>query len=252
MKIAVGNSRMDKIWKNKDITWEEFCSRVSVTIRTAESVSEYKKLTKNKQDSIKDVGGFVGGALKEGKRKNGYVLCRSMLTLDMDYAVPDIWDKINLFDFICCIYSTHKHTPENPRLRLVIPLFHEISEDEYPAISRMIAKEIGIDLFDDTTYEPSRLMYWPSTSSDGEFYYKEKGGNALDPDKYLSMYKDWRDASMWPVSSRQSEAVIRSISQQKDPLSKDGATGAFCRAYSIEDVIDNFLSDIYEPSVMNG
>lgn len=253
MKIAVGNSRMDKKWKNKDISWEDFCNRVSATIRTTETVSEYRKLTKNKQDAIKDVGGFVGGALKEGKRKNGHILCRDLLTLDMDYATPGIWDGITmLHDFKCSTYSTHKHTNENPRLRLIIPLSREISEDEYPAVSRMVAKEIGIDLFDDTTYEPVRLMYWPSTPSDGEFFYKEKDGTPLDPDKYLAMYKDWRDTSTWPVSSRQSEVVKRSITQQADPLSKEGVVGAFCRAYSIEDAIETFLSDIYERSVMEG
>jgi len=253
MKIAVGNSRMDKKWKNKDISWEDFCNRVSATIRTTETVSEYRKMTKNKQDAIKDVGGFVGGALKEGKRKNGHILCRDLLTLDMDYATPGIWDGITmLHDFKCSTYSTHKHTNENPRLRLIIPLSREISEDEYPAVSRMVAKEIGIDLFDDTTYEPVRLMYWPSTPLDGEFFYKEKDGTPLDPDKYLAMYKDWRDTSTWPVSSRQSEVVKRSITQQADPLSKEGVVGAFCRAYPIEDAIETFLTDVYEPSVMEG
>lgn len=223
MKIAVGNSRMDRKWKNRDITWEDFKNTVRTTKRTTETVSEFRKMNRARQDSIKDVGGFVGGALREGKRRNGYVLCRSMLTLDMDYAKPDTWDMIeSLHDWQCCVYSTHKHTPEAPRLRLIIPLSREVSEDEYPALGRMVAKEIGIDLFDDTTYEASRLMYWPSTPSDGEFVFREKDGILLDPDVYLSKYADWRDTSMWPVSSRQSEVVRRQITRQADPLTKEG------------------------------
>lgn len=253
MKIAVGNSRMDKKWKNRDISWEDLCQRVSVTIRTTETVEEYRKLKKGAQDNIKDVGGFVGGQLREGRRKNGMVLCRSMLTLDMDYGKPGVWDEIDLLhDFKCCVYSTHKHTPEHPRLRMIIPLARDITEEEYPAVSRMVAKEIGIDLFDDTTYEACRLMYWPSTSANGEFFYKTKDGPLLDPDAYLAKYADWRDASTWPVSSRQSEAVRRSITQQADPLEKPGIVGAFCRAYTIEEAIETFLSDVYEPSSMNG
>ena len=253
MKIAVGNSRMDKKWKNREISWEELCQKVSVTIRTTETVQEYRKLKKGAQDNIKDVGGFVGGALREGRRKNGMVLCRSMLTLDMDYGKPGIWEEIDmLHDFKCCIYSTHKHTPENPRLRMIIPLSREISEEEYPAVARMVAKEIGIDLFDDTTYEACRLMYWPSTSINGEFFFQTKDGVELNPDYYLAKYDDWHDASTWPVSSRQSEAVRHSITQQADPLTKPGIVGAFCRAYTIEEAIDTFLSDIYEPSSMNG
>lgn len=253
MKIAVGNSRMDKKWKNQDISWEDLCARCGSTIRTTETVEEYRKLKKGQQDGIKDVGGFVGGHLREGRRKNGMVLCRSLLTLDMDYGTPDIWDEITLFhDFKCCVYSTHKHTPEHPRLRMIIPLARDITEEEYPAVSRMVAKEIGIDLFDDTTYEACRLMYWPSTSANGEFFYKTKDGPLLDPDAYLAKYADWRDASTWPVSSRQSEAVRRSITQQADPLEKPGIVGAFCRAYTIEEAIETFLSDVYEPSSMNG
>ena len=253
MKIAVGNSRMDKKWKNRDISWEDLCQRVSSTIRTTETVEEYRKLKKGAQDNIKDVGGFVGGQLREGRRKNGMVLCRSMLTLDMDYGEPGIWDEIDLLhDFRCCVYSTHKHTPEHPRLRMIIPLSRDITEEEYPAVARMVAKEVGIDLFDDTTYEACRLMYWPSTSANGEFFYKTKDGPLLDPDAYLAKYVDWRDASTWPVSSRQSEAVRRSITQQADPLEKPGIVGAFCRAYTIEEAIETFLSDVYEPSSMNG
>ena len=253
MKIAVGNSRMDKKWKNREISWEDFCTKVSTTQRTTETVEEYRKLKKGMQDSVKDVGGFVGGHLREGRRKNGMVLCRSMLTLDMDYGTPGIWEEVlMLHDFKCCVYSTHKHTPESPRLRMIIPLSREVTEDEYPAVARMVAKDIGIDLFDDTTYEACRLMYWPSTSANGEFFYQTKDGAELDPDAYLNRYQDWRDASTWPVSSRQSEAVRRSIAQQTDPLTKPGVVGAFCRAYTIEDAIDTFLADIYEQSAMNG
>jgi predicted P-loop ATPase len=116
----------------------------------------------------------------------------------------------------------------------------------------MVAKEIGIDLFDDTTYEACRLMYWPSTSINGVFFYDAKDGPELDPDDYLAMYADWRDASTWPVSSRQSEAIRHSIAQQADPLTKPGVVGAFCRAYTIEEAIDTFLPDVYAPSAMNG
>ena len=79
-----------------------------------------------------------------------------------------------------------------------------------------------------------------------------RGGADLDPDVYLGKYADWHDASTWPVSGRQSEAVRRSIAQQADPLTKPGVVGAFCRAYTIEDAIETFLADTYTPSAMNG
>lgn len=253
MRIAVGNSRMDKKWKNKDISWEELKEKCSQTIRTTETVAEYRKMSKPAQDNTKDVGGFVGGALKQGKRKNGFVDGRSLLTLDLDHAAPGVWDAVTmLFDFKCLMYSTHKHTPESPRVRLIIPLTREISAEEYAPVSRMVAKDIGMEQVDDTCHEAARLMYWPSTSSDGVFLFESQDGPMLNPDVILARYKDWRDTSQWPMSSRQSEIVKRTIAKQADPLEKEGVVGAFCRSYSIEEAIDSFIPDIYKPSAMTG
>lgn len=253
MRIAVGNSRMDKKWKNKDISWDDFKQKCSQTIRTTETVAEYRKMSKPAQDNAKDVGGFVGGALKQGKRKNGFVDGRSMLTLDLDHAVPEVWDAVTmLFDFKCLMYSTHKHTPEAPRVRLIIPLSREVSAEEYAPVSRMVAKDIGMEMVDDTCHEAARLMYWPSTSSDGVFLFEFQDGPMLNPDDILARYKDWHDTSEWPMSSRQSEIVKRTIAKQADPLEKEGMVGAFCRAYSIQEAIDTFIPDIYKPSAMAG
>ena len=253
MKIAYGNSRMEKRWKNNEISWDDFCRRVSTTQTTTETVEEYRKMTKPQQDAVKDVGGFVGGHLRGGRRKTGTVLCRSMLTLDMDHGTPDILDELSLLNsHELCVYSTHKHTPEAPRLRLIFPLKRDVSEEEYPALARKVAQEIGMDLFDDTTYQPHRLMYWPSTSRNGEYVYQVMDGDILDPDAYLGMYDDWRDVSTWPVSSRESEAVKKAAKQQADPLAKIGAVGAFCRTYPIREAIEKFLPDVYAPSAMEG
>ena len=251
--ISTGNSRMEKRWNNVEMELDEFIERISHTIRTAETVEQYMKMTKAKQDAIKDVGGYVAGRLKGGRRKKDCVEYRTIITLDIDHAVPGVIEQIEmLYNYRCFIYSTHKHTAENPRLRLVIILSRPVSPDEYVAIARKVAEDIGIEMFDDTTYEPSRLMYWPSTSADGEFIFRDIEGEPLNPDDVLSRYKDWRDSSEWPVSSRQQNIVQREMRKQADPLSKDGVIGAFCRTYTIEEAISNFIPDVYQPSAMPG
>lgn len=253
IRLSTGNSRMEKKWNLAEMELSDFRERISTTRRTSETVEQYRKMSKAQQDSIKDVGGFVLGTLKGGRRKKDTVLTRSGLTLDMDYGTPDIMDEIEMFfDFHCMIYSTHKHTPEKPRLRLIIPLSREVTPDEYGAVARKVAEEIGIELFDDTTYEPSRLMYWPSTSADGEFVFREIEGKVLDPDAVLAKYKDWRNTAEWPVSQRQQTIVQRNIQKQANPLEKPGIVGAFCRTYSIRDAIDTFLQDTYKHSAMPG
>lgn len=253
IRLCTGNSRMEKRWNLTEMELDEFRGRISVTHRTAETVEQYRKLSKAKQDDIKDVGGFVLGTLKDGRRKKNSVLTRSALTLDMDYALSDTIEQIEMFfSFKCYFYSTHKHTAEKPRLRLIIPLAREVSPDEYSAVARKVAEEIGIELFDDTTYEPSRLMYWPSTSADGEFVFREIDGDLLDPDEVLAKYKDWRNSAEWPVSKRQQTVVQREVKKQADPLEKSGTVGAFCRTYSVTDAIDTFISDVYRKSSMPG
>lgn len=251
--ISVGNSRMDKHWNRLTLALDEFRERIATTRHTAETVEQYRKLSKAQQDGIKDVGGFVMGTLRDGRRKKDSVISRSGLTLDMDYADADIIDQLEmLFGFHCWVYSTHKHTPEKPRLRLIIPLTREVTPDEYMAVARRVAADIGIEQFDDTTYEPSRLMYWPSTSVDGEFVFREIGGPLLDPDVILARYKNWRDVSEWPVSNRQQTIVLRETRKQADPTQKSGAIGAFCRAYTVSEAIEAFLPDVYKPSAMTG
>lgn len=253
IRLSTGNSRTDKRWNLAEMELNEFRDRISATRRTAETVEQYKKLSKARQDDIKDVGGFVLGTLKGGRRKKDCVLTRSGLCLDMDYALPDIIEQIEMFcSFKCWLYSTHKHIPGKPRLRLIIPLGREVSPDEYSAVARKVAEEIGIELFDDTTYEPSRLMYWPSTSADGEFLFREVDGELLNPDEVLAKYTDWRNSAQWPVSKRQQTVVQREVKKQADPLEKQGAVGAFCRAYSMTAAVDTFLADVYRKSAMPG
>ncbi|WP_242862719.1 virulence-associated E family protein [Clostridium botulinum] len=247
--LATGNSKTSKHWKNKSIMYSALVEKLNQTTRTPETYAEYKKMSKTERDRIKDVGGFVGGSLKEGRRKAENVQNRTLLTLDLDYVDGDIWSSIELlYDFSVLMYSTHTHAPDNQRLRLVIPLSRPVLPDEYQAISRKVADDIGIDQFDDTTYEPCRLMYWPSTSSDGEYVFKIQDLPWLNPDEILDRYTfGWEDVSYWPESSRARAKLNKAISKQEDPLSKKGIIGAFCRTYSISESIDEFLSDVYVP-----
>lgn len=250
--IATGISRNTKIWKNTNISWDELVKRLEKTQRTSETQGEYKNMTKTQQDSIKDVGGFVGGRLKGGSRKRGCVEARSLLTLDADFAGEDFCEAIDMFaEYTYCIYSTHKHTAEKPRLRLVIPLSRECSADEYEAVARKIAENIGIDMFDDTTYQPQRLMYWPSTSIDGEYIFRHCENKLLDVSRVLAQYDDWHDVTQWPCSSRTVKSKERLLKKQEDPTIKNGIIGAFCRTYDVHSAIEKFLPDVYMKCVQD-
>lgn len=257
LKIAVCNHRNNSKYKNQEKPWSYIKDRNRRPIRTTETAEEYPKLPKEKRDELKDHGGFVGGWLKGGIRKNGNVISRCIGALDADNIGADddflgitrkALEGVEYF-----IYSTHKHRPEAPRYRIVILFDREVSEDEYPALMRMVARQIGMDFFDDSTYQSNRMMYWSSCPSNGVFFFEEGIGEPMAVDRYLGMYADWRDSTQWPTSSRQSEVVKHSVLQQQDPLSKDGLIGAFCRTYfPITEAIHTFLSDVYAPSATEG
>lgn len=256
LAIATGRSRFETNWKNKLIAWSQLVEKLSNTTRTPETFSEYRKSAKTQRDDIKDVGGFVGGSIKQGRRKAENIANRTLLTLDMDEVTGSsgaVWDLITMLNgFAIVMYSTHSHTAERPRLRLVIPLARPVMGDEYQAIARALASDIGIDQFDDTTYEPHRLMYWPSTSQDADYVFEFQDGPWLDPDEVLSRYPDWRDVSYWPESSRQAARITGQMAKQEDPLAKQGIVGAFCRAYPIQEAIEVFLSETYVPTGHEG
>lgn len=247
MIISTASNRRSKRWKSIDLSWSELRERLSKTVRTTETVSEYRKMSKTEQDSIKDVGGFVGGRLMDGRRRRSSVVGRSLITLDADYASTDLWEEVKLLcPYECCVYSTHKHSPQAPRLRFIFPLNREVTVEEYEPISRKVAEMIGIDYFDPTTHDPSRQMYWPSTSADGEFFYDHLKGDYIDADAVLSEYKDWRDHSEWAVGASEKKLRDREAKHQGDPLQKSGIVGLFCRTYDIHSAIERYLPEVYE------
>ena len=249
LSISTGASRFEKQWKNKKILWSELLARLEKSQATSETHAEYVKLSKDKQDQIKDIGGFVGGHLREGKRKRGYVVNRQIVTLDLDFAPKDFWDQImnNLdIDGAFAVYSTHKHSPTSPRFRLIMPIDREVTSDEYEAIARKLAEKIGIDVFDPTTFQPTRLMYWPSNSADVEPFFNYYDAPFASADEVLAEYPDWTDVSYWPQTKGEVNKR-KPGGKQQDPLSKDNIVGAFCRTYTITGAIDAFLKDIYAP-----
>ncbi len=253
LSIAYGSSCHAKRWVNQQVTFDELCERLSQTVRTPETVEEYPKLPKSERDRAKDKGGFVGGKLKGGRRKRDTVEGRSMLTQDADHAGIGFIDSYEMLcPYASCLYTTHGHTPEAPRVRVVVPLTRDVTADEYAAISRLFAAEWGIDQFDECSHRPHQLMYWPTTPADGEYVFKRCDGEWLDPDRYLAAHPGWRDCAGLPRSVREGGIVERGRKQQEDPLGKQGVIGAFCRTYGINEAVHVFLKDIYQESALQG
>lgn len=248
--ISAGTSRKATQWNAQKMLVSELWERLKNPARSTETLSEFMSLKKAQQDEIKDVGGFVGGTLNGTRRKANNVIGRDLVTLDLD-AIPngctdDILRRVDGLGCGYCVYSTRKHHPAAPRLRVLIPLDRTVSADEYEPIARRLAEYIGLEFADPTTFEASRLMYWPSCSVDSQYIYLVGDKAFASAEGLLATYQDWQDVSSWPALIGQ-KAFTKLAVKQGDPEAKNGVVGAFCRTYDVYRAMEELLPGIYEP-----
>lgn len=250
IKITTGQSRKSTNWILQTMKWSDFLAKLSKPVRTSEKIDEFLKFSKPKQDELKDAGGFVAGTLKDNRRKAENIIDRCIVTLDADNIeagkTKDILQKISALGCSYAVYSTRKHVGYKPRLRILIPLDTAITADKYEPIARKIASLIDMSIMDKSTFEASRLMYWPSCSIDSEYVFVYEDKPFASSEGILGLYQNWKDCNEWPKFENEAEIIKRQVSKQKDPLLKENIVGAFCRVYDIPNVIDTYLSDVYE------
>ncbi|CAI3304894.1 virulence-associated protein E [Enterococcus cecorum] len=249
LTIATAQTMTAKKWKNVSVQWSELVEHFEHVVRTGETVAEFKKMTTAEQSQRKDQGAFVGGGLKGGRRKIGYVQNRSLLTLDADNAPADFPDQVSLLlDCAYALYTTHSHQVKGSRYRLVIPLAKAVETEAYQPLARLVANDLNIEYFDTTTYQAERLMHYPSASSDGVYELYVNDGPWLNAQEWLGKLDDWTDSSYWPTAKSEREVFNRKLKKAEDPLVKRGVIGAFCRTYSMTEALDKFLSEVYAPT----
>lgn len=250
--ITTANTRKATTWVRSTIDCASLVQRLSVPVRGTETYDAYTRLPKAKQDELKDVGGFVGGAFSGTRRKATEMVSRSLITLDMDAVDPGQTDEVLCrVDGMGCfaiVYSTRKHAPFSPRLRVVFPLDVDCTPDEYGAIARKAASMIGIEWCDPTTFEASRLMYWPNVCSDSEYIFWWCDKPFMCKDGMLGLYDDWRDTTKWPVVPGHEDIQRKKVDKAQNPTEKNGVVGAFCKTYSITRALEELIPGTYTPT----
>lgn len=251
ISISIGASRWSMQWTQTTMLWSELCDRLKTPVRTEETVEEYHQMKKADQGKLKDIGGFVGGTLSGLQRKAINVTGRDLITLDLDAIKPGDTDHVvrtvDSLGMAYAIYSTRSHTEHRPRLRVVVPTDRTMTVDEYEPIARKLASLIGIGMCDGTTFEASRLMYWPSCPKDAQYVYHVGDKRFLSADGMLGLYDDWHDVRSWPQvpGHEASQRERQLLSKQGDPKTKHGIVGAFCRVYGIREALDEYLPHAY-------
>lgn len=250
IEISIVTSRKASTVKRVKVSWKALCLALKRPRVDTHTLDEYLALSRDEQVELKDVGGYVGGVFSGNKRKRTELVGRDLLTFDLDglteEALPIVKERLESLGVAALVHSTRKHTDTAPRLRLIMPLDRTVTGEEYEAIARIVAGKIGIEYFDPTTFQPSRLMFKPSVCKDQVYFYGVLEGSPLNADKTLLKVPNWKDFGSLPHHSSESEKSQISANKQQDPTEKDGLIGAFCRAYTIYDVLDELIPDVYE------
>ena len=133
-----------------------------------------------------------------------------------------------------------------------MPLDKTAEADQYEPAARKLASLIGIEYCDPTTFEVNRLMYWPSCCADGIYIGEAYDRPFCGLDGLLAMYGDWKDVSQWPQVPGADAVERRRLAKQEDPTTKRGIIGAFCRTYTITEVMAKFIPGMYEETASPG
>ena len=176
-KMAVSCGKGFGIVKTVEKTWPDIVTKLSKHIETNDKES---------------VGFFVGGGFNGVKRQDEFLECRSLLTLDIDKYQGDIGglefdlDLSGWGAFVA--YSTHRHTADMPRVRIVMPLSREVSGDEYRALSQAFCREFGsLFVFDECSFKPNQFMFYPSCAVGAVGWTMQGQGEPIDVEKYLNL-----------------------------------------------------------------
>lgn len=168
------------------------CGRgMGIVKSSVKSWGDIVKLLSNhlESDDKESVGFFVGGEFSSEKRKDEFLVCRSMLTLDIDKytgTIDDLefdLDLLGLGAFVA--YSTYSHTDNSPRVRLVLPLSRDVSGVEYRAVSEAFCAAHDAFTFDECSHKPNQFMFLPSCPVDGARWSLSGEGAAVDVDTFL-------------------------------------------------------------------
>lgn len=247
---------------NKTASWAQFRKMLERPTRTREKRKAFDKMTKEQQDELKSIDGFIMGApMKDGKRNRQSIKPRDLLTYDYDHTNTIQIDRMRLgalpiSDKEFFVHTTRRHTEAAPRLRLFIPLLRPVTAEEYGPLSRIYAFFIEdetnpMPLVDEVSFRPAQMMFKPTASEDGDYWTFHNAGDLVDPDAVFAWFREkYGDPDDYNVLPRTiNESDLRRVSDKaEDPTTKKGPVGDFCRAYDVMEAIEKFLPDCYAPA----
>ena len=273
--VGGGSRAQMGLVETRSFDWPELAARLSTPVRDTITTAGFDALDKDGKGARKMAPGFLTGGAYIGPRRSEAALpSRDLVIMDIEKGDADLWGRVVAerrmpasFVWRALVHTTRSHRPDAPRLRVVMPTSRPILPHEYKPLIRHVARlmmpDDAITGLDPASEVWNQAMFWPSCNSDQEFIAFETEGDAIDVDAILAITvetdskrekntgralrrgEEPEAPARAPRAADHSGAVV--MSALDDPREGTTVAAAFCRAYSVAQAIDRFLSDIYTP-----
>lgn len=139
-------------------------------------------------DDKSGLEGWSPAKFSENRRARAHVEAVSAIVLDDDSTGLPI-DGTPFEAFAGVIHTSHSHTPEHPKYRIVLRCSRDMTPDEHARVWRWVRDyaAAGGQTIDEATKDPSRLWFVPAHRAGAPYEYHELPGFVLDVDRVLDL-----------------------------------------------------------------
>ena len=241
-------------WRKWRTIWSEPSVDASCTFAQYEALSPNEKVARKRAP-----GSWTPSRYKGNRRAVVDLLEKTLLVYDLDHVTHCQLDHIRIglapiSRFEWFMHTTRSHTPENPRVRMILPVSRPMKPDEANAVFRLVAQELaddpeeGIEIPDLVSFRVNQTMFLPSISKGQEFWTDRNVGQIVDVDAVLAANPGWENYENLPYQVEETKKGLTDPNKRmEDPYKKPEPIGAWCRVYPVQEVISEFLPDIYAP-----
>jgi len=247
--------------RNKRRSWKKMKERLSEPLRdTSITFAQYKALDPDaKLEKKRAPGSWTPSRYKGNRRLIADLEAKTLIVFDLDYISHEQLADIRMglapiSQWAWFMHTTRGHFPESPRARMILPISREMAPDEAQAVFRFLAQHLAddpdeaIEIPDLVSFRGNQTMFWPSVCKDQEFWTDENVAPILDVDAILDAHPGWEDFNNLPFQAEESKRGVTDPNRRmEDPHEKPDPIGAFCRAYTVQEVIEKWLGDVYAP-----
>ena len=175
MIISLGKSELSKAIIKKDVAWQQIVKKYSVHKVTAVKGGEY----------------VIGGEFSGGVRDEASMISRTLLVIDIDSYdghIDELVFDLSMCPFAFVAYSTWRHTPETPRVRVIAELSRPVTPDEYRVLAKAACESLAVPVaaIDPCSWTPNQPMFAPQHPEGGSFWTMTGKGNAYPVPDFIA------------------------------------------------------------------